>query len=124
MLKIKAPSMETQVSSLSGGNQQKVILAKWIEHNPKLILFNEPTRGIDVATKHELFQIVQNLCKNGVSVLMISSDMLEMLSIADKIYAVCDGAITACFSQKEASQQKLLRAAINMMEENKDVSHK
>jgi ABC-type sugar transport system ATPase subunit len=121
-LKIKAPSVDTIVGSLSGGNQQKVILAKWIENNPKLILFNEPTRGIDVATKHEIFQIVQDLCKTGVSVLMITSDMLEMLSIADRIYAVCDGTITGSFSQQEATQEKLLRAAINMMEGNKNAS--
>jgi D-xylose transport system ATP-binding protein len=113
-LKIKAPTLETKVGKLSGGNQQKVILARWIEQNPKLILFNEPTRGIDVATKHELFQIVQDLCREGVSVLMISSDMLEMLSIADQIYTVCGGMITACFSHDEATQDKLLRAAINI----------
>ena len=120
-LKIKTSSVQTKVGTLSGGNQQKVILGRWIEHNPKLFLFNEPTRGIDVATKHELFEIVQNLCKQGVSVLMISSDMLEMLSIADKIYVVCDGKITACFKQKDATQQKLMKAAVNVMEDEQHV---
>ena len=116
-LKIKAPSFKTTVGLLSGGNQQKVILAKWIENVPRIILFNEPTRGIDVGAKHELFQIVQELCKEGLAVLMISSDMLEMLSMADNIYTVCDGAITACFKREEATQEKLLRAAINLTEE-------
>jgi ribose transport system ATP-binding protein len=116
-LKIKAPSFKTAVGLLSGGNQQKVILAKWIENVPRIILFNEPTRGIDVGAKHELFQIVQELCKEGLAVLMISSDMLEMLSMADNIYTVCDGAITACFRREEATQEKLLRAAINLTEE-------
>ena len=115
-LLIKTPSINTKVESLSGGNQQKVILARWIQREPKLILFNEPTRGIDVGTKHELFQIVQDLCKTGVSVLMISSDMLEMLSIADKIYVVCEGNITACFDHNDVSQNKLMKAAVNILE--------
>jgi ABC-type sugar transport system ATPase subunit len=116
-LKIKAPSINTVAGNLSGGNQQKVILGKWIENKPRIILFNEPTRGIDVGAKHELFQIVQELCKEGIAVLMISSDMLEMLSMADSIYTVCGGMITARFGQKEATQEKLLRAAINLTEE-------
>jgi ribose transport system ATP-binding protein len=116
-LKIKAPSINTVAGNLSGGNQQKVILGKWIENKPRVILFNEPTRGIDVGAKHELFQIVQELCQEGIAVLMISSDMLEMLSMADSIYTVCGGMITACFGQKEATQEKLLRAAINLTEE-------
>jgi ribose transport system ATP-binding protein len=117
-LKIKAPSFSTIAGNLSGGNQQKVILAKWIENGPRIILFNEPTRGIDVGTKHELFQIVQDLCKQGMAVLMISSDMLEMLSMADFIYTVYEGVVTAGFQHKEATQEKLLRAAINLAEEN------
>ncbi|WP_051004286.1 sugar ABC transporter ATP-binding protein [Treponema primitia] len=116
-LKIKAPSINTVTGNLSGGNQQKVILGKWIENKPRIILFNEPTRGIDVGAKYELFQIVQELCKEGIAVLMISSDMLEMLSMADSIYTVCEGMVTACFGQKEATQEKLLRAAINLTEE-------
>jgi ABC-type sugar transport system ATPase subunit len=116
-LRIKTPSFKTPAGILSGGNQQKVILAKWIENAPRVILFNEPTRGIDVGAKHELFQIVQELCKEGMAVLMISSDMLEMLSMADSIYTVFDGTITACFKREEATQEKLLRAAINLTEE-------
>lgn len=115
-LEIKAPSIYTKTETLSGGNQQKVILGKWIENDPQLLLLNEPTRGIDVKTKHDLFQIVQNLCKKGMAVLMISSDMMEMLSMADTIYTVCDGRITACFAREEATQQKLLRAAIDVKE--------
>lgn len=119
-LPIKAPSIYTKVETLSGGNQQKVILAKWIETDPQLILFNEPTRGIDVKAKHDLFELIQSLCKKGVAVLMISSDMLEMLSMADKIYTVCEGRITACFKQEEATQNKLMKASINILEETED----
>ncbi len=116
-LPIKAPSIRTKVENLSGGNQQKVILAKWIETKPKLLLFNEPTRGIDVKAKHDLFQIVQNLCKEGMAVLMISSDMMEMLSMSDRIYTMCKGRLTACFDRGTATQEKLMKASINILEE-------
>ena len=116
-LPIKSPSIRTKVENLSGGNQQKVILAKWIETNPKLLLFNEPTRGIDVKAKHDLFTIVQSLCKKGVSVLMISSDMMEMLSMSDRIYTMYEGKITACFDRKDATQERLMKASINILED-------
>ena len=119
-LPIKSPSIRTKVNNLSGGNQQKVILAKWIETDPKLLLLNEPTRGIDVKTKHDLFEILQELCKKGMALLMISSDMLEMLSMADRIYTVFDGRITASFTQKNATQEKLMKASINILEEEED----
>ena len=119
-LPIKAPSIYTKVDNLSGGNQQKVILAKWIETDPILLLFNEPTRGIDVKAKHDLFEIVQGLCEKGVAVLMISSDMMEMLSMADKIYTVYEGKITASFSQADATQEKLMKASINILEDTQD----
>lgn len=116
-LPIKAPSIKTKVENLSGGNQQKVILAKWIETKPRLLLFNEPTRGIDVKAKHDLFQIVQDLCKNGVAVLMISSDMMEMLNMSDRIYTMCDGRLTACFDRESATQERLMKASIDILEE-------
>lgn len=116
-LPIKSPSIHTKVENLSGGNQQKVILAKWIETKPKLLLFNEPTRGIDVKAKHDLFQIVQNLCREGMAVLMISSDMMEMLSMSDRIYTMCDGKLTACFDRETATQEKLMKASINILED-------
>lgn len=116
-LPIKAPSIYTKVENLSGGNQQKVILAKWIETKPKLLLFNEPTRGIDVKAKHDLFQIVQNLCREGMAVLMISSDMMEMLSMSDRIYTMCEGKLTACFDREAATQEKLMKASINILED-------
>lgn len=116
-LLIKTPSIRTKVENLSGGNQQKVILAKWIETKPKLMLFNEPTRGIDVKAKHDLFQIVQDLCKKGVAILMISSDMMEMLSMSDRIYTMCEGKMTACFDRGTATQEKLMKASVNILKE-------
>lgn len=119
-LPIKSSNIRMKVENLSGGNQQKVILAKWIETEPRLILFNEPTRGIDVKAKHDLFQIVQDLCKKGVGVLMISSDMMEMLNMSDRIYTICEGKITACFNRESATQEKLMRASINILEDESD----
>ena len=114
---IKAPSIRTKVENLSGGNQQKVIMAKWIETDPHLLLLNEPTRGIDVKAKHDLFQLVQELCENGVGVLMVSSDMMEMLNMSDQIYTICEGKITACFDRGEATKERLMKASINILED-------
>lgn len=116
-LEVKTPSPDKEVGSLSGGNQQKVVLAKWLQLSPKVLLLNEPTRGVDVGAKQEIFKIVQDLCKQGMAVLMISSDMLEMMSMADHIYTVYDGRITAGFLRKEATQIKLMLAAIDKTEE-------
>lgn len=117
-LNIKTATGNAQVNSLSGGNQQKVVMAKWFQKNPKVLLLNEPTRGVDVGAKQEIFRIIQELCKQGMAVLMISSDMLEMLSMSDTIHTVYNGQITATFAQEEATQIKLMMAAINKFEED------
>lgn len=117
-LGIKTSSGNTPVGSLSGGNQQKVVMAKWFERTPRVLLLNEPTRGVDVGAKQEIFRIVQDMCKQGMAVLMISSDMLEMLSVADVIHTVWNGQITATFNQEDATQVKLMMASINKFEED------
>lgn len=117
-LDIRTASGYTPVGALSGGNQQKVVMGKWFQKNPKVLLLNEPTRGVDVGAKQEIFRIVQDMCKKGMAVLMISSDMLEMLSMADVIYTVYEGRITATFAQKDATQIKLMMASINKFEED------
>ena len=117
-LGIKTSSGNTPVGSLSGGNQQKVVMAKWFERTPRILLLNEPTRGVDVGAKQEIFRIVQDMCKQGMAVLMISSDMLEMLSMADVIHTVWNGQITATFNQEDATQVKLMMASINKFEED------
>lgn len=115
-LSIKVASQSVLVGNLSGGNQQKVVIAKWLETKPKLLLLNEPMRGVDVGVKREIFQILQELCRQGVAILMISSDMMEMLDITDCIYTLSNGEITNRFTKEEATQEKLLLASIGRLE--------
>lgn len=116
-LGIKAVDVDTKVETLSGGNQQKVVLAKWLETHPKVLVMNEPTRGVDIGAKQEMYAIIQDLCAKGMAVVMITSDMPEMLNLADTIYTVCDGRITAKYSSEEATQYKLMISAIGMEDE-------
>lgn len=111
-LAIKCQNMSAEVKALSGGNQQKVLLAKWILKNPKIILINEPTRGVDVGTKTEIYAILEELCREGFCILMISSELPETLGLSDRIYVMCKGRITGEFSREEAGQEKLMEYAI------------
>ena len=108
---IKTPSVDQEVNSLSGGNQQKVVLAKWLESGSKIIILNEPTRGIDVGAKIEIYKLMQNLCEKGSAVIMISSELPEILSIADRILVMSKGRLTAQYLKKEATEEKLLESA-------------
>jgi len=111
-LAIKCQGAKTEVKALSGGNQQKVLLAKWILRTPRMIMINEPTRGVDVETKTEIYEIMDSLCQEGYSILMISSEMPEVLALSDRIYVMCRGKINASFSRGEATQDKLMEYAI------------
>ena len=108
---IKTPSVDQEVNSLSGGNQQKVVLAKWLESGSQIIILNEPTRGIDVGAKIEIYKLMQDLCERGSSVIMISSELLEIMSIADRIIVMSKGRFTDEYTRKEASEEKLLHSA-------------
>lgn len=110
-LNIKTPSINTLVNSLSGGNQQKVVLARWLESGSEVIILNEPTRGIDVGAKIEIYKLMQDLCEKGAAIIMISSELPEILSIADRIIVMSKGRITDEYSKKEATEEKLLSAA-------------
>jgi len=110
-LNIKTPGIDTVVSSVSGGNQQKVVLARWLESGSKIIILNEPTRGIDVGTKIEIYRIMRDLCEDGSSIIMVSSELPEVLSIADRILVMSKGRITSEFSRKEANEEELLQSA-------------
>jgi ribose transport system ATP-binding protein len=107
---IRTPDISTEVNSLSGGNQQKIVLAKLLETGSKIFLVNEPTRGIDVGAKVDIYQMMENLCEQGAGIVMISSELPEMLSMADRIIVIAKGRITAEFSRREATQEKLLAA--------------
>src|SRR5262249_1421255 len=102
-LRVKAPSIEMKAANLSGGNQQKVVLARWLSLNPKLILFDEPTRGIDVAAKAEIYQLMRKLADQGVAIMMISSDMEEILANSDRIAVMREGQLTGVLSRAEGS---------------------
>jgi len=108
---IKTPSIDQEVNSLSGGNQQKVVLAKWLESGSQIIILNEPTRGIDVGAKIEIYKLMQDLCERGSSIIMISSELPEIMSIADRIIVMSKGRFTGQFLRNEATEEKLLHTA-------------
>lgn len=110
-LKVKLASPEVNASSLSGGNQQKVVVGKWLARNSRVVIFDEPTRGIDVASKVEIYQLMNQLKQEGIAVMFVSSEMPEILGIADRIVVMCDGRITGSLLQEEATQEKILEMA-------------
>ena len=111
-LKVKTPSTATPIESLSGGNQQKVILGKWMMMNPKVIILNEPTRGIDVAAKREIYYLINELCMEGMAVLIISSETPEIMGISDRIIVVHEGKITGECARGAFDQEKIMCYAI------------
>lgn len=111
-LRIKVNNKDQHIKSLSGGNQQKVILAKWIERNPKVLILDEPTRGIDINAKNEIYDLIGELSKSGISVLMMSSEIPEIMAISDRILVMSEGQITAEFSIEEADENKIMNACI------------
>jgi ribose transport system ATP-binding protein len=107
-LKIATPSLQQLTRNLSGGNQQKVILARWLLTDSKILIFDEPTRGIDIGAKAEIYQIMQNLVNSGTSIIMVSSDLREILEMSDRIVVMNGGAVVGEISREEATQEKLM----------------
>ena len=112
-LNIRCAGVEQQVVNLSGGNQQKVVLSKWLFAKPELLILDEPTRGIDVGAKYEIYTIVDQLASEGKGILMISSEMSELLGMCDRIYVMNEGRFVAEYSAAEASQERIMRAIVN-----------
>lgn len=110
-LKIKTPSRKQLVCNLSGGNQQKIVLAKWLCNDIKVLIFDEPTRGIDVGAKFEVYELMNRLSDNGVAIIMISSELPEILGMSDRILVMHSGKITGELSKEEANQEEILRYA-------------
>ncbi len=108
-MRIKAPSIDQGVGTLSGGNQQKVVLGKWMFTEPDVLILDEPTRGIDVGAKYEIYEIINRLADSGRGVLMISSELPELLGMCDRIYTLSEGVITAEVSRQDADQETLMR---------------
>lgn len=112
-LNIKTPSVEQKVGNLSGGNQQKVSVAKWLFAKPDIFILDEPTRGIDVGAKYEIYTIMNRLIQQGKSILMISSELSEVLGMSDRIYVVSGGRISGELPIEEATQEKIMEMATN-----------
>jgi ribose transport system ATP-binding protein len=108
---IKTPSPEMKAANLSGGNQQKVVLAKWLTLSPKVLIFDEPTRGIDVGAKSEIYALIRNLAAEGVSVIAISSEMEEVLGISDRIAVMHEGRITGILKREQFTEEAVMRLA-------------
>ena len=112
--RVKTPSLAQKVYNLSGGNQQKVVISKWLMMNPKILILDEPTRGIDVAAKAEIYGLISELANAGVCVLVVSSEIPEILGICDRLYTVCEGEITADLSVKETTSEEILAYALGV----------
>ena len=111
-LRTKTPTVQQEVNNLSGGNQQKVLLSKWMFADPEVLILDEPTRGIDVGAKYEIYCIMNDLVAQGKSVIMISSEMPELLGMCDRIYVMNEGNLVAEMSAAEATQEKIMAAIL------------
>ena len=111
-LRVQTPSVEQAVGKLSGGNQQKVVLARWLASKPKLLILDEPTRGIDVGAKAEIYGLLDEMANQGIAIIVISSDLPEMLGLADRIYVMQHGEFTGELSREEATEEKVLELAM------------
>lgn len=114
-LRVKTPTTKTHIESLSGGNQQKVILARWLANDPDILILDEPTRGIDVGAKYEIYQIINNLAAEGKAIIMITSEMSELLGVSDRIMVMCEGRISGFLDKDEATQESVMTLATKFM---------
>jgi methyl-galactoside transport system ATP-binding protein len=110
-MSIKTPSSKTQIQSLSGGNMQKVLIGRWLANNPDVLILDEPTRGIDVGAKYEIYCIIEELARSGKSIIMISSEMAEIIGMSDRVMVMCDGRITGFIDGKDANQENIMHLA-------------
>jgi methyl-galactoside transport system ATP-binding protein len=114
-LRVKAPDLKTPIKDLSGGNQQKVLFARWLLTGPELLILDEPTRGIDVGAKYEIYSIIADLAAAGKSVILISSEMPELIGMSDRIMVMCEGRVTGILDRAEADQETIMRLAAAFM---------
>lgn len=114
-LRVKTPSSKTFIQNLSGGNQQKVIISRWLLTDPDILILDEPTRGIDVGAKYEIYTIIADLAKRGKSIIMISSEMPEVMGMSDRIMVMCEGRLTGVLDGKTATQEEIMRLSAQFM---------
>ena len=117
-MKTKTPSIHQAVGNLSGGNQQKVLLSKWMFAEPDVLILDEPTRGIDVGAKYEIYNIMNDMVAQGKAVVMISSELPELLGMCDRIYVMNEGEMVAEFTAEEATQEKIMSAILSSDKQN------
>ena len=110
-MNIKTPSSKTQIKTLSGGNQQKVLIGRWLANDPDVFILDEPTRGIDVGAKYEIYCIIEELAREGKSIIMISSEMSELIGMSDRIMVMCDGRVTGFIDGNQATQENIMQLA-------------
>lgn len=115
-LRIKVKNGSDMITSLSGGNQQKVMIARWLTSNPKVLILDEPTRGIDVEAKAEIYMLMQQLAKQGMAIMMISSDLMEVLEISDRVIVLCEGNLTGEFEHNFATEEKIMACATGTLQ--------
>lgn len=111
MMATKTPSQEQLIGKLSGGNQQKVMIGRWLATNPKVLILDEPTRGVDVGAKSEIYAIMNQLVKEGMSIIMISSELPEIINMSDRVYVMCGGRVSGCMDHKEVTQEGIMQLA-------------
>ncbi|MDY4769559.1 MAG: sugar ABC transporter ATP-binding protein [Lachnospiraceae bacterium] len=113
-MNVKAPSLETEIAKLSGGNQQKVLLARWMLCDPEIMILDEPTRGIDIGAKYEIYKLITDIVKEQRAVIMVSSELPELIGMCDRIYIMCQGRVAGCISKDEFSQETIMRYAAGL----------
>lgn len=111
---VKAPSIDTQVSTLSGGNQQKIVLSKWMLQNPEILILDEPTRGIDVGAKFEIYKLMTEIVQEGKSIVVVSSELPELIGMCDRIYVMAEGEMTGELDRPEFSQETIMKCAMGL----------
>jgi len=110
-LSIRTPSLQQKLKFLSGGNQQKVVVAKWLIRNCDILIFDEPTRGIDIGAKQEIYALLNELARAGKTIIMISSELQEILKLSHRIVVMCEGRVTGELPASEATQEKIMKLA-------------
>jgi ABC-type sugar transport system ATPase subunit len=110
-LHVKTPGVEARITNLSGGNQQKCIIGRSLLTRPKVLLLDDPTRGVDVGAKAELYRLIDGLCREGLAVIVTSSELPELLTLSDRIVVLCEGRLTGHFTRVEATEQRIMEAA-------------
>ena len=113
-LNIRTPSLMQVINNLSGGNQQKVVVAKWLFCDSRILIFDEPTRGIDVGAKYAIYELIESLARKGVGVIMISSELPEIIGMTDRVLVLHEGSLTATLRTKDTSQEEILNYAAGL----------